>query len=219
MIADNSNFQLHGSFHELAPPNLPEAQQGEFHTAAFTDTAMMLIKSTSKHARSVASMHPTSVTLRSVSMPQPLIAPLDVRTHAPEEWSFDANTVCQPGTTKCPTKHVDRHCFNDRLAGASYTSWEAAKLACIAKGRECFGVYDEKCTGRASIYLCDAAKVETVTNLVKSVSGSCVFEKPLNDSAPYAVSILHLFWRPRASVFSIAWHAGTCLQQSRACQL
>jgi len=88
-------------------------------------------------------------------------------------WSFD--TACSTGSSTCTTKHVKKHCYNQRLGTAKYASWAIAKAACAANSN-CFGVYDAGCR-KSSIYLCDSRKITSSAKLSNSGS-SCVFEKP-----------------------------------------
>ena len=94
-------------------------------------------------------------------------------TAAATAWSFD--TACSTGSSTCTTKHVKKHCYNQRLGTAKYASWAIAKAACAANSN-CFGVYDAGCR-KSSIYLCDSRKITSSAKLSQSGS-SCVFENP-----------------------------------------
>ena len=92
-------------------------------------------------------------------------------------WNFDSS--CSTGSSSCATKLANKHCGDDdqQLPG-SYSSWSAAKAACVAAGSRCFGVYDGSCDKSGDIKLCDTSSIRTSSDLASSSSGSCVFEKP-----------------------------------------
>ena len=65
-----------------------------------------------------------------------------------------------------------KHCWFEKLDG-SYTTVEAAKLACSADPK-CTAVYDQGCdAGANDIYLCGA-----VPNGYTTSARSCIYEKP-----------------------------------------
>ena len=108
--------------------------------------------------------------------PPPPAAPSATK---PTPWVFDVQ--CSTGAAYCATKHIKRHCFGKTLPG-SYSSWTQAKVACLAKGKACLGVYDNGCDKKGGVTLCDSSKINIGT--LTTSSTSCVFQPPAPPAAP-----------------------------------
>ena len=139
-------------------------------------------------------------------MDKPLRAEINMGSEGDDsnpDWQYD--TECGTGRAECKTKHVLKHCWQNRLPGHYYNNWTAAKDACVRLGPQCFGVYDSGCDKRGSNYLCDGSRVlSSKANLYRSGS-SCVFERPITEEHEFSPSVLHAFWRPRSAGFSVVW--------------